>query len=99
MAWIMKNLAGIQPKSAGFDHILVNPYMPDNLTYVNACMNTHKGKISVSWQKTKDIANFSISIPSGSKAKIYLQNAIFADTGLKEASYFAGDYSFKLSML
>ncbi|HQM95606.1 MAG TPA: family 78 glycoside hydrolase catalytic domain [Clostridia bacterium] len=99
MAWIMKNLAGIQPKSAGFDDILVNPYLPDNLTYVNACMNTHKGKISVSWQKTKDIANFSISIPSGSKAKIYLQNAIFADTGLKEASYFAGDYSFKLSML
>ncbi|HPB18043.1 MAG TPA: alpha-L-rhamnosidase C-terminal domain-containing protein, partial [Clostridia bacterium] len=98
MAWIMKNLAGIQPKSAGFDEISVCPYFPYNLNYVNAFINTPKGKISVSWKKIKNIVNFSISIPSGSKAVIYLQNAVFTETGLNEASYDAGDYELVLKV-
>lgn len=99
IAWMIKNLAGIQPATAGFEDILINPYFPENLKYVDAYMNTSNGKISVSWLKTDYNAKLTVSIPAGVKAEIRLQNAVYNDNRQTSVLCSAGDYEFMTTIV
>ncbi|MCB9218390.1 MAG: family 78 glycoside hydrolase catalytic domain [Ignavibacteriales bacterium] len=73
-AFFYKSLAGINidENSFGCEKIFIKPYLPDDMSYVNASINTIKGEVKSSWEKKKDKIIFNISIPVNSTAEIYL---------------------------
>jgi alpha-L-rhamnosidase len=70
-----KYLAGINSPtdnttSIGYKHININPYIPDNLSFANASINTVAGKIESGWQKESETLELKVVIPANSDATI-----------------------------
>ena len=69
--WFFRWLAGIRPDPAnpGFKKFFINPYIPEDLEFVNCNYHSPQGEIISNWGKTESgdlICN--ISVPEGSKA-------------------------------
>lgn len=73
-AFFYKTLAGINPneKYPGFERVIIKPYIPETLPYVNASVETIKGKVEVSWKNDKTELNLKIKIPANMLADVYI---------------------------
>lgn len=71
-AWFYRYLAGITPLKAGFAKTRIKPYIPSDLQYVKASIDTYAGRIISNWEKTNKGICFDICIPNGTEAEIYL---------------------------
>ena len=71
-AWFYKYLAGIRvdTEGAGFKRIIIKPYIPDGLEYVDASLETVKGTIKSNWKKTADSFSLKVTVPVNSTAKV-----------------------------
>lgn len=49
--------------SAGYEHILIAPQIPDGLNYASGHITTVRGKISVTFKRTESEADFYITVP------------------------------------
>ena len=49
--------------SAGYEHILIAPQIPDGLNYVSGHITTVRGKISVTFKRTESEADFYVTVP------------------------------------
>ncbi len=83
--WFFKTLAGINnlPEEVGLKHLLINPTLVGDISYVKASTESLYGKIEI--YLTKD--SLSVSIPVGSDAKVLLPNG-------KQESVGSGSYTF-----
>lgn len=77
--YFYKYLAGIQSPmegktKKGYKHIHVHPYIPDNLDFVTASVNTVAGKIISDWKKDADVLSISLSIPANTTASLVVPN-------------------------
>src|SRR5690606_20483879 len=75
--YFYKYLAGIQSPmegntAQGYDEIYVRPYVPEKLQFVNASVETVKGKVSSNWKKEEEAFIHEISIPANATATIAL---------------------------
>ena len=84
-SWFYKYLAGIKCMDAGFKSVRIKPCFPKKLEFVNARIDTVRGKLSVSWKRYKDKIYLYVDVPFGVEAYIY------ADKPYKVGS---GFYSF-----
>lgn len=50
-------------KSAGYEHILIAPQIPDGLNYASGHITTVRGKISVTFKRTESEADFYVTVP------------------------------------
>lgn len=73
-AWFYKYLAGIVPREddPAFGSFIVRPHIPAGLDRVSASLDTIKGKISVSWNKSENGFELFVVVPANSNAHIYL---------------------------
>lgn len=73
-AFFYKNLAGINPDEnyPGCERMIIKPYIPESLPFVNASVETVKGKVAVQWKQNKSELNLKIEIPVGMKANVYV---------------------------
>jgi alpha-L-rhamnosidase len=73
-SWFIKSLAGIEPDSEdpGYRTVAIRPHTVEKLTYVKAGLESPYGLIESAWRKENGKVVYEISIPTGSKAKIYL---------------------------
>ena len=71
-AWLYKYLVGITCVAPGWDKIQVKPFIPANLKYATATLETIKGSIHVSWEKSADQLNLALNIPTGARAEIHI---------------------------
>ncbi len=73
-AWFYRTLAGIQPDDAkpGFEHIMIKPFIPDSLPFVNASVQTVRGQVAVRWEKKDGWLQLSVGIPASSSATVYV---------------------------
>ena len=73
-AWFYGTLAGIQPDETqpGFQHIIIKPYIPDSLSFVQARVQTVRGQVSVGWRKQNGRLDLSVAIPANSTATVYV---------------------------
>jgi len=73
-AWFYKVLAGIQPDPAapGFEHILINPYVPAGLSWVKARHESIRGLVSSHWRVEGDQFTLEVSIPANCSATIHV---------------------------
>ena len=74
ISWIFKWLAGIQvdPEKPGFENIIIKPYIPDDMNYVNASTRTIKGLVKSSWEKKDGRLNITVAIPVNTTAEVHL---------------------------
>lgn len=77
ISWLFKTLAGIHPDPAkpGFERILIAPYFPEDLNYVNASTRTLKGVVESSWKKANGRITLKVSIPVNTTALVHLPAA------------------------
>lgn len=61
--WIYKYLVGIQPAAPGYKQVRVCPYIPEDMTYANATVDTLYGPISAAWEKQADGVRLTVSLP------------------------------------
>lgn len=81
LVWMYENLAGIKSdeKEAGFKRIIMNPYLPDSLSFVKASYRSVHGLIKSEWKKEGDTFHWNISIPANTKALVYLPASSLKD--------------------
>ncbi|MCP5062424.1 MAG: family 78 glycoside hydrolase catalytic domain, partial [Ignavibacteriae bacterium] len=75
-AFFFNTLAGIniEEDHPGCKQIVIKPYTPENLTYVNASVETINGKVNSSWKRTNKGLVYNITIPTNVTAEIELQS-------------------------
>ncbi|MBD3255978.1 MAG: Bacterial alpha-L-rhamnosidase [Candidatus Lokiarchaeota archaeon] len=70
--WFYKNLAGIQLIESGWEKIKIRPYIPSNMKFAAAKLNTIKGILSSSWKKEGNLLEIFIGICLGVNAEVWL---------------------------
>ncbi|MBQ9227936.1 MAG: family 78 glycoside hydrolase catalytic domain [Eubacterium sp.] len=74
VAWLFSYCAGIKPLKAGFEELLIQPYVGGTLTFAEAEYHSAKGKIISRWDKTENGYTLSITVPDGIKTKVVFPN-------------------------
>ena len=72
MSWYYECVAGIKsdPVQVGFKKIVMEPYFPEGLDWVNASTETLYGKVASHWRKSADGLSWKIEIPANTTASI-----------------------------
>lgn len=80
--WLITGIAGINPLNAGFNKILIKPFIPEDLDYAQASFKTSQGFIKSGWKKNDDSLLMNISIPFNTKAIIDIPSDDFELNGV-----------------
>lgn len=77
MVWYYENLAGIKSDSqqVGFKKIVMAPYFPDGLDWVNASYESLYGPIESNWKKGENGLSWKVVIPANTTASIRIPAA------------------------
>ncbi|MBO5008135.1 MAG: family 78 glycoside hydrolase catalytic domain [Clostridia bacterium] len=70
--WFFEGLAGIRKTAPGYKAFEIKPYLPEDMTFVNAKLDTNYGLISVKISKTDKGLKYDLSVPCGTTARLYL---------------------------
>ena len=72
--WFYTALAGIQPdvNDPGYRHIVIKPYVPENLEWSDASIETVRGTVRSGWRKRAGRIRYTIAIPATATATVYL---------------------------
>ncbi len=78
--WMFENLAGIQTQDPGYHHIILRPLPPspesnpqhEPIHWVKASYDSIRGRIESSWRLEEDRFVLQATIPTNTKATIYL---------------------------
>ena len=73
-AWFYKALAGIRPdeNQPAYKSIIIKPFIPENLPFARASLETIAGTVASGWQKQDNQLILDIEIPFNSSATVYL---------------------------
>lgn len=72
-SWFYKQLAGISPLKPGYKEICIKPFIPPDVEYVRAQIDTMRGKVSVEWKiENNSTVEIRVCIPPNTCAKVYL---------------------------
>ncbi len=71
--WFYSHLAGIKNMDNGYETFTVQPYLPNDLTYVTCKVQTVRGEVESSWVKEADgTVTMTVKVPFGSTATVIL---------------------------
>ncbi len=71
-AWFFQAIAGIQPEGPGFQQIVVDPFVPDELEWAAAEHVSPYGLVGSEWRKETDGFHLDIEIPVNTAATVYI---------------------------
>jgi len=71
-AWFYRGLGGInlQPDGQGYQHLLIQPQVVEDLHWASASIRSIRGLVSCSWKHTPGAISMDVWIPVNSDAKI-----------------------------
>lgn len=77
VAWFYSALAGIRPdpENPGFKHIIVEPHLVGDLTWVQSACQTPYGTLSSAWERHDKQFTLKLRIPVNTHATLYLPAA------------------------
>jgi len=81
--WFFKSLAGINTLEPSWKSIKIKPFIPLDMQYVSASLDTIRGKLHVSWEKFSNKLKLLCQIPLGSTSELWFPKESNA-TKLKE---------------
>ncbi len=72
--WFYWGLAGIRPDETGpgFEKIIFKPYLPSELPWAEASLQTLRGRVSSAWRQDKGEATLQITVPANSSATVHI---------------------------
>ena len=70
--WFYNTLTGISSLSPGWEKLRVKPFLPEDMNYAQATLNTIKGLIYSSWEKLEDTLIITLNIPVGCKVEAWI---------------------------
>jgi alpha-L-rhamnosidase len=70
--WYYQQLAGIQPRTAGWKTFTLAPSVVGDLTHVSSSQQTVRGTVVSSWQRNGNTLTYHAEVPVGSTATIEL---------------------------
>ena len=70
--WFYSHIAGVKPGCDGWQEFVVRPYLPADLLYAEAGVETPLGMIYLKWQKQLGCTDLLLSVPFGTTAKVML---------------------------
>ena len=73
-AWLYTTVAGIRPneEAPAYEQIVINPYVPNDLNWARAWVETIRGRIESSWRKEKGVLRLEVTIPASTSALVYV---------------------------
>ncbi len=73
-AYFYKSLAGINfdENYPGCKKVIFKPYIPENLNFAKASIETINGTVSSEWERLYDQIRYKFIVPSNVKAEVYL---------------------------
>jgi alpha-L-rhamnosidase len=73
LIWYYEYLAGIKSdlKEVAFKKVIMNPYFPEGLDFVDASLETKYGLVKSEWKKTAAGLEWNITIPANASADVY----------------------------
>ena len=72
LVWFYENLGGIKSEANGFQAIRMYPEEIKGLDSVDVSYQSLYGPISSSWNRKKDVFAWNITIPTNTKAQVYI---------------------------
>ncbi len=71
-SWFYQSVGGIRKDndSPGYQRIIIDPDIPEGLTWAKIMKETPYGTVKVSWVREKNSYNLDISIPASTEAKV-----------------------------
>lgn len=99
-SWFYKHLAGISPVQPGYGTIQIKPYIPEDMSHVNAQIRTVRGTVRSSWQQSSAGLVMNITIPPNATADVYVPFVDLEGRVLREGKYAmysvgSGNHSFR----
>lgn len=81
--WLYSYVAGLKPGANGWQNFKVQPYMPKDLLYAEAGVETTFGMIYLKWQKQAGYTDVLLNVPFGTTAEVILPwgERVLAKTG------------------
>jgi len=70
--WFYKTLTGIKSLESGWNSLQIKPYIPNDMRYATASIETIKGRIYSAWEKFKSELVITINIPVGCNAETWI---------------------------
>jgi alpha-L-rhamnosidase len=73
-AWFYRTLAGIRPdeQSTGYRKVIIKPYVPRDLPWVRASVDSIRGRIESSWRQENGVLRLDVTIPANTTAVVYI---------------------------
>jgi hypothetical protein len=73
--WFYHDLAGIRQDQIGFQHLVIQPQVVGDVTWVKASYKSVKGLITVEWRIARGKLTLDVTIPKGARATIRVPSA------------------------
>ena len=70
--WLFKSIAGIKAIEPGFKKVMIQPFIPNGLTFINALLKTIYGSIIVEWRINGNNLLLNVTVPFNTEAIIVL---------------------------
>lgn len=71
-SWFYKTLAGIKSLTPGWETIRIKPFVPEDMNYTQAKINSPKGLIYSAWEKKDGNLKLTVILPIGCTTDIWL---------------------------
>lgn len=85
-SWFYQGLGGIRSTSPGYKTFDIQPYLPEDMSFVHTKVETMYGLIEVKYQREASGYLYEVYIPFGTKAKVKLLNGCTIE-GLDKDEY------------
>lgn len=87
--YLYKYLAGIQAPtnegtSVGYKEIHIKPYIPDDVDWAEASIETVRGTVSSRWEKLENEIQMAITIPANATGKVSIPKLDWSDIQVSE---------------
>ncbi|MNR00821.1 Bacterial alpha-L-rhamnosidase [compost metagenome] len=92
-AWFYKHIAGISALQPGYEKVRIKPFIPHDMNRASAQIQTVRGMVKSSWERSGKQLIFDIVIPPNATADVYVPV-----DNLESIMYETNSYPFELNM-
>ena len=84
--FLFRYVAGIRTAPGGdaYRHVIIGPYLADDLTTASATIHTVRGEISSAWRREADRLELRVAVPANTTAKIVIPTLGWQTAALDE---------------
>ncbi len=70
--WFFSQLGGITNTGEAYETVRICPWIPLDMASADISLESPRGKIRMAWNRSKTRTDYSITVPAGAKAFVYL---------------------------